>query len=250
MEGILRRMEDVENTLEGSEEVVDNMYPDKISRLELLWVVRDILEYKKCGPLYYQPKGTNHFIEIVNDGVVMDMIKGLENGKIVDVYVDFISGVGNVKDVDGTQGTDVDNSRTSVESVANMVINRTFSVINKAELPFVYICSASNALNEVELPPIDLGSDEIELPVVYTSNDAGNEHVHLEGNCDLENRARTDIDKEEELVSSGYKSGSGSESATTEDELYGVELEDDEGSDKDEEVQQIKKSVSSYRRER
>ncbi|XP_065866018.1 uncharacterized protein [Euphorbia lathyris] len=193
----------------GIQEVEKIIDMDKISRLDLLWTVREVFKYVVCDPLYYQHRGTREFIEIIHDGVVMDMLDGVNNGESVDVYVDYI---------DGSHQADVEENRATLEEVANMVIS-----------------IHSNAFN-THLPINDLAEDE--------------EAIQDEGNGDEEDASYASLDEENQSGHSNDENCDGSDSATTEDELYEADIDDDEGSENDEEVEQVKQTVSSYRRER
>ncbi|WCJ18098.1 hypothetical protein M5689_000474 [Euphorbia peplus] len=63
-------------------------YSEKMSRLELLWVIREHFKYKYCGHLYYKRK--SQFVEIVKDGDIWDMIKGHNPGDTVVLFVEYV----------------------------------------------------------------------------------------------------------------------------------------------------------------
>ncbi|XP_065876670.1 uncharacterized protein [Euphorbia lathyris] len=195
----------LEKYVGGIEEVEKNVDADKISRLDLLWKIREAFKYQFCGPLYYQPRGTGDFVEIVNDGVVMDMLKGINNENIVDVYVDYVS---------GTHQADVACNSTTLESVANMVIYGQSDSFN-----------TNLSIIEEDIP---IEGNRNEENTCYANIDEGNESAH---HSDNDNDDKSDSD-------------------TLEDELNGADLDGAEGTDNDEEVEQIKQTVSSYRRER
>ncbi|XP_065878297.1 uncharacterized protein [Euphorbia lathyris] len=189
----------------GSVEVLREYNADKLSRLDLLWILREHFKYIFWGPLYYQPKGKLNFVEIVKDGDIWDMIKGIESEGTVDVYVEAVDDRANVEG--GVHNGD------ELSSVANMCIRPTSTTSTYSE-PLKEAAPTSEA---------EINVEEINTEADKDNSDAGEEE---------------------------YDGGSDKESKTTDDELYNVELEDDEDSNADEEVNEIKQSVSSYRKER
>ncbi|WCJ21365.1 hypothetical protein M5689_003524 [Euphorbia peplus] len=206
------------NYIGGCVEVLGPYDWEKMSRLELLWVIREHFKYKYCGPLYY--KRNSQFVEIVQDGDIWDMIKGHNSGDIVELFVEYVD--------EGAQVLDRAYNNDELASVANMCITPS---------------SSFNESHKEGHQPIEAETNEEERV-----NEEQQAEEDNDGNLEGKDEQEGDGNSEKEDVRDLEKSDDGSN--TTKDELYDVELDDDEASNTDEEVAEIKTTVSSYRRAR
>ncbi|WCJ29278.1 hypothetical protein M5689_010923 [Euphorbia peplus] len=175
------------------------MEGDKLSRIEMLWLVKSS-GYDKCGSIYYKHGLTREYIGLKNDGDVLMMLVDKGNTDIVEVFVDKVEDA----KIGGAQ-----EGKESVYDVEIMVINTLPSthqgIVNEGVQTYLELEQETvhvDSLNSFEEDNVGLDDDKKNAEDEEGSSDSDydNEEGDVESNADAyaDNLNISDIDIDSE----------------------------------------------------